>query len=148
MKLEEILEMWKKDAVINEMELAEASRASAVLHGKYLELLTHAKLSLRQREVRFKGLLKDKYLWFNGKLDKGAIDDYGWSYDPFDGLSKPIKSELEYWFDADPDLQNEVLKIDAMKAKVDALTEIISMIKWRHQSIKNAIDWNRFTSGM
>ena len=36
--LENIIEMWKKDAVIDEMNLGEASRESAKLHSKYLEL--------------------------------------------------------------------------------------------------------------
>lgn len=148
MKLEEILEMWKKDAVIDEMDLGNASRESAVLHGKYLEILTVSKLQLKQRELRLKVLLKDKFLYYNGKMDKQTIDDYGWKYDPFNGLKQPIKSEMDYWYDADEDIQNQLLKIETLKVKVNTLEDIIQSVKWRHQSIKNAIDWHKFTSGM
>ena len=41
-QLDEILEMWKKDAPIDEMALDEASRDSAKLHSKYLELYSIA----------------------------------------------------------------------------------------------------------
>ena len=40
MDLDTILEMWKKDSQIDEMALDEASRQSANLHSKYLELLS------------------------------------------------------------------------------------------------------------
>ena len=38
MNLENVLEMWKKDNVIDEMALDESSRETAKLHSKYLEL--------------------------------------------------------------------------------------------------------------
>ena len=38
--LQQILEMWKTDSVIDEMNLDESSRDSAKLHGKYLEILS------------------------------------------------------------------------------------------------------------
>ena len=46
--LENIIEMWKKDAVIDEMNLGEASRESAKLHSKYLELYSVNKLKLKK----------------------------------------------------------------------------------------------------
>ena len=39
--LQQILEMWKKDSVINDMALDESSRDSAKLHGKYLEIFVY-----------------------------------------------------------------------------------------------------------
>ena len=45
--LESILQMWKKDSEIDEMNLDESSRATAKLHSKYLELYTVNKLKLQ-----------------------------------------------------------------------------------------------------
>ena len=56
--LESIIEMWKKDSVINEMQLDESSRDSAKLHSKYLELLSINRLKLRKYEMDMKVLLR------------------------------------------------------------------------------------------
>ena len=44
--LETILEMWKKDSVIDQLELDKSARDSAKLHSKYLELYSVNKLRL------------------------------------------------------------------------------------------------------
>lgn len=145
--LENIIEMWKKDAVIDEMNLGEASRESAKLHSKYLELYSVNKLKLKKQQLDFKVLLRDKWSHYNGKLSKEEIDDRGWSYDPMNGLTV-LKSDMDKWYDADPLIQEAQLKIEYTKEMVDTLKEIMDNIKWRHQSIKNAIEWHKFTSGV
>jgi hypothetical protein len=64
--VEQILEMWKKDCVIDDMNLDEASRDTAKLHAKYLELLSISKLALKKKELDQRVLLKDKWMYFNG----------------------------------------------------------------------------------
>lgn len=145
--LENIIEMWKKDAVIDEMNLGEASRESAKLHSKYLELYSVNKLKLKKQQLDFKVLLRDKWSHYNGKLSKEEIDEKGWSYDPMNGLTV-LKSDMDKWYDADPLIQEAQLKIEYTKEMVDTLKEIMDNIKWRHQSIKNAIEWHKFTSGV
>jgi hypothetical protein len=146
LNLEEILKEWAKDAVIDEMALDEASRQTTRLHAKYLELHSVTRLRLKKRELEQKILLRDKWLYFNGKMDKGEMDLRKWPYDPFNGL-KVMKQDMEDYFNADPDLQRSEESIMVLKAMVDALSEILENIKWRHQTIKNMIDWRRFTSG-
>ena len=145
--LESIIEMWKKDSVINEMQLDESSRDSAKLHSKYLELLSINRLKLRKYEMDMKVLLKNKWLHYNGKLTKEEIDTLGWSYDPLNGL-KVLKGELDYYYDSDVDIQKQQAKIQYIQEMCDVLKEIMENIKWRHQNIKNMIEWRKFTSGM
>ena len=145
--LENIIEMWKKDAVIDEMNLGEASRESAKLHSKYLELYSVNKLRLKKQELDFKVLLRDKWSHYNGKLSKEEMDEKGWDYDPMNGLTV-LKGDMDKWYDADPLIQEAQLKIEYTKEIVDSLKEIMDNIKWRHQSIKNAIEWHKFTSGV
>ena len=71
--LQQILEMWKKDSVINDMALDESSRDSAKLHGKYLEILSINKMKLKKAELEFKVLLRDKWKHYNGKLSQERI---------------------------------------------------------------------------
>lgn len=145
--IEDIHEMWKKDSVIDDLNLDEASKQTARLHAKYLELLSTAKLRLKKFELDQKTLLRDKWLHFNGKLDKETIDKYGWPYDPFNGL-KIMKSDMDYYFNSDPELQKSEAQIIYLKTLVETLQEILDSVKWRHQTIKNMIEWKKFTSGV
>jgi hypothetical protein len=146
MTLDQILEMWKKDSVIDDIRLDEASKDGASLHSKYLELLSINKLQLKRRDAEFKILLKNKWLWYNGKLTKDEIDHLGWEYDALNGL-KILKGDLDYYYDADPHIQQANARIDYLKTMISTIEEIINNIRWRHSTIKNMIDWRKFESG-
>jgi len=146
MKLDDVLSEWKKDSVIQKMDLDESSRNTPILHAKYLEMLMSAKLKLKRKQQEQKVLLRDKWMHFSGKLAKDEIDDHGWDYDPFNGATV-LKSDYSYYFEADPDLQKNDASITYWKTMVETLQEIVDNLKWRHQTIKNMIEWHRFTSG-
>ena len=134
MNLEEILAMWKKDSEIDEVQLDEASRDSAKLHSKYLDLYSVAKIKQKDLDLKFKVILRDKFKHYNGKLSQEEMDKKGWDYDPLDGLTEVI--------------QDHQRKIAYNGEIVNTLKEILDNIKWRHQNIKNMIEWRKFTSGM
>ena len=93
-----------------------------------------------------KNLLKDKWLYYNGKMDREQIAAKGWIPDPFDGL-KIMKGDMDRYYDSDPDIQQTVENIAAWKNVIDTLSEIMENIKWRHQTIGNIIKWKAFESG-
>lgn len=96
--------------------------------------------------MEFKVLLKQKWLWYNGKLTKDQIDELGWEYDALNGL-KVLKGDMDYYYDSDPHIQESQARIEYIKTIKETLEEIINNIRWRHSSIKNAIDWRKFESG-
>ena len=145
LQLNDILEQWKSDSLI-EMPLDESSQKTPELHSKYLELLSLAKFQLKKSEMEQKTLLKEKWLYYNGKLSEEEIIEKGWSPDPFNGL-KILKGEMDYYYDADPEIQKSEEKIEYYKNTVSVLTEIVDTIKWRHQTIGNMIKWKVFESG-
>lgn len=147
LRIEDVLEMWKADSEIDELKLDEASRESARLHAKYLELLSITRLQLKRKESEFNVLLKDKWMWYNGKMSKDEIDARGWEYDPLNGL-KVLKGDMDYFYDSDSDIQTAKMKIDYLKELVSVLEEIIGNIRFRPNNIKNMIEWNKFTSGI
>jgi hypothetical protein len=144
--LEEIFKMWAKDSEIDDLRLDEASKKSASLHAKYLEMLSVSKLQLKRKDMEFKVLLKNKWLWYNGKMPRDEIDKLGWEYDALNGL-KVLKGEMDYYYNSDPHIQEMQAKIDYLKTLIETLEEIINNIRWRHSTIKNMIDWRRFESG-
>jgi ABC-type taurine transport system substrate-binding protein len=54
---------------------------------------------------------------------------------------------MDYYYNSDPHIQEAEARIEYIKTIKETLEEIINNIRWRHSSIKNAIDWRRFESG-
>ena len=50
MKLSDIQDEWKKDSIINQLELGNEAVKTATLHAKYLSILSNMKLQLRKTE--------------------------------------------------------------------------------------------------
>ena len=144
--LNNILEMWATDCQIDNSKLDKSSRETTILHAKYLRMLSESKLMLKKAERDQKILLKDKWLYYNGKMDAEEIESKGWSYDPFNGL-KIMKGEMDYYYDSDPEIQRSEEKIEYWKTVISTLTEIIENLKWRHQNISNIIRWKQFEAG-
>ena len=138
--------MWSEDCKISQSKLDESSRVTPMLHAKYLELLSTTKLQLKRAEFTQKGLLKDKWLYYNGKMSQEEVVEKGWEPDPFNGL-KILKGEMDYYYDSDPEIQRSEEKIQYYKTVIDTLEEIISNLNWRHQTIGNIIKWKQFESG-
>jgi len=138
--------MWEIDSQINDNHLDDAERDSAKLHSKYLNLLAPAKIKLKQAELAQKTLLKEKWLYYNGKMDKETIEEHGWPFDPLEGL-KLLKGDMDRYYDADKDIQKSEEMIEYWKVVISTLDEIITTIRWRSQKIKNMIEWRKFESG-
>ena len=145
MNLEDILKDWEDDCQIGH-RLDKASHDTPQLHGKYLNYLTQAKLILKRAEASQARLLKNKFLWYNGKLPQEDIDNLGWSHDPFDGL-KMMKTDLSYYYESDKELQASEAKIVYYRTMIETLKEMVDALKWRHQTIKNIIEVRKFEAG-
>jgi|TARA_B100000795_G_C22670306_1_gene387674 hypothetical protein len=148
MNIEQVLEMWKVDSIIDDLKLDETTIRMARIHSKYLELTTVAKMSKKRIELEYKTLLKDKWLYYNGKLTKEQIDAFKWEYDPFKGLNKPLKGDMNYYYDADTDIQRTQALMEIQKILLETLEEIMGTIRWRHQNIGNIIKWRSFEAGV
>jgi c-di-GMP-related signal transduction protein len=138
--------MWEEDCKIDGMKLDTVSSETPTLHAKYLRLLTEAKLQLKRVEFKQKTLLKEKWLYYNGKMSQEELEEKGWNPDPFNGL-KVMKGEMEHYYDSDPEIQKSEELIEYWKTTRDTLIDIVDSIKWRHQTIRNMISWRQFESG-
>lgn len=146
LNLKQVHSMWIKDCKIDSFQLDETSRKTPALHAKYIQMWSTAKLELRRAERSQKSLLKEKWLYYNGKMDHETLKEKGWNPDPFDGL-KVLKGEMDYYYDSDPEIQQSEELIQYWKTYVETVTEIIDNLKWRHQTISNMIRWKQFESG-
>ena len=138
--------MWKDDCVIDDIELDASSLEVPRLHAKYTELLSEKKLEVVRYERKMKELNKDKWLWYGGKMSRDKIEEKNWDYDPFDGLTV-LKSDYDKFTGADKEIQDLNDKLEYLRITVEVLTDIVSQITWRHQTIKNIIEWRKFMAG-
>ena len=76
-------------------------------------------------------------------MDEGELKSNGW--EPF--ALKVLKTDLSIYMEGDQDLGNITNKIEFQKEKIALLESIIKTVINRGFLIKNAIDWNRFTTG-
>jgi len=146
LNIENILTEWQNDSVINDNKLDQTSVDTAKLHAKYLQWLSVAKLQYKKSQMNQKVLLKDKWLYYNGKMSQEEIESRGWDYDPFEGL-KVMKGDMDYYYDSDKDIQKSEEKITYYKTLVETLQEIVETLRWRHQTIGNIIKWKQFENG-
>ena len=145
-ELEKILDEWRTDCQIGAY-LDKASEETPKLHAKYLDMLSQSKLRLKRVRSKQKILLKEKWLYYNGKMDQETLKEKGWKPDPFNGL-KILKGEMDYYYDSDPEIQEYEQLEEYWKTVIETLHEIVENIKWRHQTIGNMIKWRQFEAGV
>jgi|TARA_B100001063_G_C16724336_1_gene535425 hypothetical protein len=140
MDLEKLQELADKDLSINDSELDLESLKTPQLHNKYMKHLTKFKLMLSRAESEYKTIKRDKWEYYTGKADASV-----YAQKPFD--LKILKTDIDKYLEADEDLQRIKQKVDYLNVVVDFLDRTIRQITNRTFTIKNSIDWKKFTSG-
>jgi len=143
MKLDDIIAQWGADASMDNTEMGNESLRIPLLHHKYYKILIEESLLFKKIEYEYKTLLKIKYEYFMGVLDKETLCERGWNPNPL----KILKQDLSIYIDGDSDLQSIQIKIDIQKQKLAFLESAIKTITTRGFLIKNFIDWERFKVG-
>ena len=140
MDLEKLQEMADKDLAINETELDLESLKTPQLHNKYMKHYTKFKLMLTKAETDYKQLKRHNWEYYTGKSDAQVYAEK-----PFD--LKILRTDVDKYIESDDELIRGKQKIEYLSACVDYLDRTIRQISNRTFTIKNAIDWRRFTSG-
>ena len=140
MDLEQLQDLADKKLKINDTELDLESLKTPQLHNEFLKHLTKFKLMLSRAETEYNTLKRDKWEYYTGKADAAV-----YALKPFD--LKILRTDIDKYLDADIDLQKSKQKVDYLQTTVDFLDKTIRQIANRGFTIKNAIDWRKFTSG-
>ena len=140
MDLEQLQDLADKKLKINDTELDLESLKTPQLHNEFLKHLTKFKLMLSRAETEHNILKRDKWEYYTGKADASV-----YALKPFD--LKILRTDIDKYLDADIDLQKSKQKIDYLSTTVDFLDRTVRQISNRTFTIKNAIDWKKFTSG-
>lgn len=141
MDLQTIQDMWKKDSVIDQIMLDEASLKIPQLHQKYLVLLNEFNLLRKKKRQDLKRIEHKKWLYYSGKAPS---EDY--EEEPFN--HKVMKSDVPAWVAVDEQVNAIEMKLEYYNEVVDTLQEILRQVNQMSYNIKNAIQWRTFTNGV
>lgn len=143
MKLQEIIEEWQKDCVLDVTRIINGNANIPILHAKYSRIYALEKLQLRKMEAEYKKykLRKEEFL---SNPNQDDIDEYGWKV-PHRG--KILKQDLDRFIEGDSDVIEKELEIGVQQEKVDLLKSILTSINARTFLYKNIIEEKRFENG-
>ncbi len=140
--LEKIQDMWEADSKIDPDNLHTESLNIPSLHAKYFEMYNNLFLLRKKAEQQRKNIRHERYEYFSGKADPETYVD-----NPFPKKIRD-KDTLQKYLDADEKLSNSSLKVDYYDAMLTYLESILKQINNRCYQIKNAIDFQKFNSGL
>ena len=146
MNLEEIQKLWSSDCILDDIQLDLEAKKIPELHNKYFKIFSDEKLKLVKLESRKKEILKVKWLYYTGKIDKESLEKMGWEQFELD-IKTRNKIDLDRFMDSDRDYLDIHEKIEIQKEKINYLESIVKSLNTRGFLIKNIIDWRKFTSG-
>ena len=143
MKIDEILNEWKNDTELDDLNLDKESVRIPNLHAKYITLLSNDRRLLRGYQSQKKQIISRLRNYYSGSATQQELADLG--REQF--LGKTLKNEIMINVELDESIISIDAKISLLEVKVLALEEIMKSINSRGYQIKNAIDWRRLTLG-
>ena len=96
----------------------------------------------KERKSEFVKLVRQKWIYYKGKATAAVYKEL-----PFD-FKLTTKEEINMFIESDDDIQKLQLKIDYIDQVLFFLDGVLKQIGSRNFQIKNAIEWERFQSGM
>lgn len=142
--IDDIVEEWKKDSVIDESRISHEIIRTAMLHSKYLEHYVSFKRRLAAAEAKRNKLAWQKRKYFRGEMDLDDLKKNGWSQ--WNGL-KPSAAELNQLLEFDSDMNDYNRAVSELKGAVSGCEYIMAAIKGREFALKTLYEYNRYLSG-
>jgi hypothetical protein len=140
--LDKIQSMWEQDSKIDPDNLHMESLNTASLHAKYFEIYNNILLLKKKAEQKKRNIRHQKYEYYTGKADPDVYVE-----NPFPKKIRD-KDTLQKYMDADQSLSEASLKVEYYDVMLSYIQDILKMIHNRTYQIKNAIEYQRFASGL
>jgi hypothetical protein len=144
MNLDNLKEHITKDSIVDSTELGTEAIKIPQIHGKYINLLTDMKLLLAKQQHEYAILRLRKWKIYTGKASKEELEL--WKEDPFE--LDILKTDVDKFMDADPQLTDLKLKITLSETKVKMVEEFLKSLNNRNFVIRSAIDWQKMMNGI
>jgi hypothetical protein len=142
-QLDDLLEMWRTDSIIDRTEPGKALINIPQLHSKYLNILSRHRLLSKESEFKYNKMKKLKWEYYTGKLDQDQLDKHGWEPFPF-----VLKSELTTYLESDDDINKHIAQKIVHDEIVEVCSSILKELHSRTFQLKEFITWERFIQGV
>ena len=142
-KLDELLNMWAADSVIDRTEPGKALINIPQLHSKYLNILSRHRLLSKESEFKYNRMKKLKWEYYTGKLDDEDLEKYGWKPFPF-----VLKSDITTYLESDEDINRYIAQKIVHDEIVDVCSSILKELNSRTFQLRDFIQWERFIQGV
>lgn len=139
--LDLLKEMADEDLAIDRSKLDSESLETPKLHNKWIRMLYDRKERLKMLEWRKKILIKDKWLYYNGKASDDVYKKKGAFH------MKVLKNDLNMFIDADEDFHKLEARIGRAENELDFIKRTIDEINRRNWAISNALKALKFMNG-
>lgn len=138
----ELIDMWEKDAKIDNTDPSRELLRIPILHSKYVKQHVLHSLGLKQCIIELAKMKKLKWEYYQGRLDEDELKKYGW--EPFRFV---LKSDISTYIDSDEDLAKLQGKKALHEQAVTACEMIIKEINARTYQMRAFIDFEKFVHG-
>jgi hypothetical protein len=142
-QLDDLLEMWRTDSIIDRTEPGKALINIPQLHSKYLNILSRHRLLSKESEFKYNKMKKLKWEYYTGKLDQDQLDKHGWEPFPF-----VLKSELTTYLESDDDINKHIAQKIVHDEIVEVCSSILKELHSRTFQLRSFIDFEKFISGV
>ena len=141
MNLEQIQEMWERDATIDPDNLHNESLKIPQLHSKYYTIYNTVTLMREKARSSYSRVKLERHNFYTGKAPAEVYIE-----EPFPYKVRE-KDAIQRHMEADEKLSKIDMKIRYYDVTLKFLEEIIRTISSRTYQIKNAIEWQKFQAG-
>ena len=142
-QLDDLLEMWRADSVIDRTEPGKALINIPQLHSKYLNILSRHRLLSKESEFKYNKMKKLKWEYYTGKLDKDQLEKHNWQPFPF-----VLKSDITTYLESDEDINRYIAQKILHDEIVDVCSSILKELNSRTFQLRDFIQWERFIQGV
>lgn len=141
--LDQLLEMWEKDAKPDYNNIGETALLISKLHSKYLRIFSDHKLKIVKKQGDYTRLRRDKWIWFSGKMSREKLAQLGWDQNQVSFT----KTKIEELLKSDEDLMKIGFLIAYHEAIVEASKSILFHLKDRSTNHRTALEHLRYVQG-
>jgi hypothetical protein len=140
--IEQLIEEWNKDSVIDETEPGKELLKIPKLHAKYVSQITAHSIALKMKELEYRVLRKRKVEYYSGRMDQKQLQELG--LEPFRFV---LKQDLSTYMDADPELIALERKQISNREAIAFCQSVAKELSSRTYALRGHIDWEKFIAG-
>ena len=143
-KLDDLINEWKKDSLIDETSIEKEILKIPNLHSKYVGIMAIHQLIVKKLISDYNKKKKIKWEYEQGLLNNPE-DLKRLNLEP--KLNKTLRIDLPIYLDGDDDLNIIILKKSVNEEIVDMCKSIIKELNNRTWQLKTFVDYQKFISG-